>query len=138
MSISASSVNTDIPLDRISSVSQSVTPALNSISKLIALTPYVEVHRTYAAPVVDFLITYGIDEERLSYRGYGESKSTSVTKHAARKNTFLREGQWLTESFINGQPTEDMKEVCHELNRRTEFIVTGTDYVPKIKRRGGN
>ena len=27
------------------------------------------------------------------------------------------------------------KEKANGLNRRTEFIVTGTDYVPKIKRR---
>lgn len=88
-----------------------------------------------AKSVVDFLITYGIDEERLSYRGYGESKPTNVSKQAARNYPFLREGQLLSESFINSLPTDEMKEICHELNRRTEFIVTGTDYVPKIKRR---
>jgi peptidoglycan-associated lipoprotein len=88
-----------------------------------------------AKSVVDFLITYGIDEERLSYKGYGESKPTTVRKQSARNYAFLREGQLVSESFINSLSTDEMKEICHELNRRTEFIVTGTDYVPKIKRR---
>lgn len=88
-----------------------------------------------AKSVVDFLITYGIDEERLSYKGYGEAKPTSVRKQVAREYPYLREGQLLSESFINSLSTDEMKEICHELNRRTEFIVTGTDYVPKIKRR---
>ena len=88
-----------------------------------------------AKSVVDFLITYGIDNERLSYRGYGETKATSVSLQAARKYSFLNEGQVISESFINRLGNDEMKEICHEMNRRTEFIVTGTDYVPKIKRR---
>ncbi|MCK4661815.1 MAG: OmpA family protein [Bacteroidales bacterium] len=88
-----------------------------------------------AKSVVDFLITYGIDEERLSSKGYGESNPTTVTKQAARQYNFLTEGDVMTESFINRMPTNDMKEICHELNRRTEFIVTGTDYIPKIRRK---
>ena len=88
-----------------------------------------------AKSVMDFLITYGIDEERLSYRGYGETKPADIDKKTARKHEFLDEGDVLTESFIRNLPTERQKEICHQINRRTVFRVTGTDYVPKIRRR---
>lgn len=88
-----------------------------------------------AQSVVDFLITYGIDAERLTSKGYGETWPKEIDKNLARKYPFLREGDVLTEQFINKLPTEEQKEICHQINRRTDFGLTGRDYVPKVKRR---
>jgi peptidoglycan-associated lipoprotein len=88
-----------------------------------------------AQSVVNFLITYGIDEERLSSKGYGETMPKEIDKALARKYPFLKEGDVLTESFINSLASDDEKEKCNQINRRTDFGLTGRDYVPKIKRR---
>ena len=88
-----------------------------------------------AQSVVDFLIDYGIDEDRLSSKGYGEDQPKVIDMKTARRQDFLKEGDTLTERFINSLPTEEKREEANQINRRTEFRVTGTDYVPKIKRR---
>ncbi len=88
-----------------------------------------------AKSVVDFLITYGIDEERLSSKGYGESMPKELDKATAKKYDFLNEGDLLTEAFIARLATEEQREIAHQINRRTDFGLTGRDYVPKIKRR---
>ncbi len=88
-----------------------------------------------ANSVVKFLITYGIDEERLSSKGYGKTMPKKIDKQLAKKYDFLNVGDVLTESFINKLPTEEKREIAHQINRRTDFGLTGRDYVPKIKRR---
>ncbi len=94
-----------------------------------------------AKSVVDFLILYGIDDERLTSKGYGESKPKEISPREAEEYAnkpgweFLKAGDVLTESYIKNLPTEEMKEIAHSLNRRTEFRVTGTDYVPRIRRK---
>lgn len=98
-----------------------------------------ELSKKRAQSVVDFLILYGIDAERLTSKGYGETKPKVITPREAKKYDqkpgweFLDAGDKLTESYIKNLPTEKMKEIAHSLNRRTEFRVTGTDYVPRIK-----
>jgi len=42
----------------------------------------------------------------------------------------FREGAVLNEAFINSLPTEEVKEIAHQINRRTEFRVLRTDYAP--------
>lgn len=88
-----------------------------------------------AQSVVDFLITYGIDQERLTSKGYGESMPKEIDKSTAKKYDFLKDGDILTEQFINRLTNEDQREICHQINRRTDFGLTGRDYVPKIHRR---
>ncbi len=88
-----------------------------------------------AQSVVDFLITYGIDAERLSSKGYGESMPKEIDKALAKQYPFLREGDILNESFINRLNSDEKKDICHQINRRTDFGLTGRDYVPKIRRR---
>ncbi len=88
-----------------------------------------------AQSVVDFLITYGIDKERLSSKGYGETMPKEIDKATAKKYDFLKEGDILTPAFIDALPSEEQREICHQINRRTDFGLTGRDYVPKIKRR---
>lgn len=81
-----------------------------------------------AESVVEYLINNGIEEERLTAVGYGENKPKEVTKKMTEKYTFLKEGDLLTEEFINALEDEDQKETCHQLNRRTEFQVLRTTY----------
>ena len=81
-----------------------------------------------AESVVEYLINKGIEEERLTAVGYGENKPKEITKKMTEKYTFLKEGDVLTEEFINALEDEDQKETCHQLNRRTEFQVLRTTY----------
>ena len=100
-----------------------------------------ELSQKRAQSVVDFLVLYGIDAERLTAVGYGKERPKLITpKEAAEFETrpgyeFLKSGAILTETYINSLPLEEMQEIAHSLNRRTEFRVTGTDYVPRIRRR---
>lgn len=88
-----------------------------------------------AQSVVDFLVTYGVDQERLSSKGYGESMPKEIDKSIAKKYDFLNEGDVLNEAFINRLSSEEQREICHQINRRTDFGLTGRDYVRKIQRR---
>lgn len=81
-----------------------------------------------AQSVVDYLINKGIDPERLSTRGMGETNPVKVSKKIASKYPFLTEGEILSEDFINRLENNQDKEICHQLNRRTEFKVLKTDY----------
>ncbi|MBQ4476628.1 MAG: hypothetical protein II935_10615, partial [Bacteroidales bacterium] len=41
---------------------------------------------------------------------------------------FLKVGDVLNEEYINKISDFGKKEICHQLNRRTEFSVVSTDY----------
>lgn len=84
-----------------------------------------------ANSVVKYLIDNGIPKERLKAKGYGESKPATVDKITAKTYPFLEEGVVLDETFIMGLETEEQREICHELNRRTEFKVLSQDYGDK-------
>jgi peptidoglycan-associated lipoprotein len=81
-----------------------------------------------AQVVVDYLIARGIDPERLTAKGYGESTPKVVDAAIASDNPFLKEGTVLSEQFINSLPNDEQKEIAHQINRRTEFKVLRTDY----------
>ena len=81
-----------------------------------------------AESVVNYLIEHGIDAERLVAKGYGESKPKTVLKKLTEKYPFLKENDVLTEQFINALESEEQQEICHQLNRRTEFRVLRTTY----------
>ena len=81
-----------------------------------------------AETVVNYLIEHGIDAERLTAKGYGESKPKVILKKLTEKYTFLKENDILTEEFINKLSNEEEQEICHQLNRRTEFQVLRTTY----------
>jgi len=80
-----------------------------------------------AESVVNYLIEHGIDAERLTPKGYGESQPKQVRKKLTEKYPFLHEGDVLTEQFILALPDEQ-QEICNQLNRRTEFKVLRTTY----------
>ena len=80
-----------------------------------------------AESVVRYITEHGIEAERLTAKGYGESQPKTVSKKMAEKYPFLHENDVLTEEFIlKLQP--EQQEVCNSLNRRTEFRVLRTTY----------
>jgi peptidoglycan-associated lipoprotein len=78
--------------------------------------------------VVQYLIDKGIEPERLSPKGYGESSPKVTDSEIARQNPFLKTGIALSEQFINTLANDEQKEIAHQINRRTEFRVLRTDY----------
>lgn len=83
-----------------------------------------------AQSVVEYLIARGIERERLTAMGYGEASPKVVDALLAQESPFLRQGATLTEQYINALQSDEQKEIAHQINRRTEFRVLKTDYVP--------
>lgn len=76
-----------------------------------------------AQSVVHYLVSQGIDDKRLTAGGYGEIQPKTVTKNIAEKYNFLKEGDTLSEDFIE-KLTPEQQEITDQINRRTEFKVT--------------
>ncbi len=83
-----------------------------------------------AQSVVDYLISKGIAADRLTPKGYGEEMPKEVGKDQAERYRFLTIGKKLDEEFIKGLSTVEEQETAHQINRRTEFKVLSTNYVP--------
>ena len=66
-----------------------------------------------AESAVNYLISLGIEKERMVPKGYGESNLL------------------ITDAEISKLATEEEREAAHQLNRRTEFSILRDDYVPK-------
>lgn len=81
-----------------------------------------------AESVVNYLIEHGIAADRLTPKGYGESRPKVVKRRIAAQYPFLHEGDTLTEAFILALPEEEQREACNALNRRTELRVLRTTY----------
>ena len=121
------------------------TTALDELVKLLNDNPHVTIelsaHTDYkgsdqynerlsqrrAESVVSYLIAHGIAADRLTPKGYGESKPKTIKKRVAERHEFLNEGDVLTEEFIAKLP-EEQQDTCNQLNRRTEFRVLRTTY----------
>jgi peptidoglycan-associated lipoprotein len=90
-----------------------------------------------AQSVVDFLISKGIQEDRLTAKGYGESVPQIVTAKIANNSPFEL-GDVLSPEFIEALSGEDeeqtkaLQEAANQINRRTEFKVLSTRYIPDI------
>jgi len=90
-----------------------------------------ELSQKRAQSVVDYLISKGIAADRLQAKGYGESQPKVVDEKVIAQYDFLEIGQVLTESFINQLDGPELQEKAHQVNRRTEFRVLSTDYIPQ-------
>lgn len=80
-----------------------------------------------ARSVIDYLISVGISPDRLQSQGYGESRPKTITKKLAREYPQFKEGDTLTQEFIEALSPED-QEAADQINRRTEFQVLSIDY----------
>ena len=68
-----------------------------------------------AKSVVDYLVKNGVDADRLTSEGFGETRPR------------------VSDEEIGKMATAKEKEDGHQKNRRTEFNVLSTDFVPKKK-----
>lgn len=80
-----------------------------------------------------WLVQQGIDKKRIAVKGYGESQPKTVSESLAAKLPFLKEGDVLTEDFINGLATQEQKDQADEQNRRTEFTITAGPTSIRVK-----
>jgi peptidoglycan-associated lipoprotein len=79
-----------------------------------------------AETCVNYLVSKGIDAKRLKPAGKGEKEPRKLTEATGG----IASGTVLTEAYIK-KLSPEMQEIAHQLNRRTIFRITATDYVPK-------
>lgn len=89
-----------------------------------------------AQSVVDYLISRGIEPERLVAKGYAERVPRTLDRNmTVRVNghpyTFSA-GTTMECDFVDGIPNKERQEAAHLLNRRLEFMILRTDYVSKV------
>ncbi len=71
-----------------------------------------------------WLVSKGVVRKRIVAKGYGESVPKTVNARIAQQNPFLKEGDVLTEDFINALLPDSVNfEAAHQVNRRTEFKI---------------
>ena len=90
-----------------------------------------ELSQKRAQSVVDYLISKGITPDRLQAKGYGESQPKVVDEKVKTQYDFFELEDILTEGFINQLEGAELQEKAHQVNRRTEFRVLSTDYIPQ-------
>jgi hypothetical protein len=59
--------------------------------------------------------------------GKGEKQPITIKKDQGN----FKAGDVLTEEYIAKLATDEERELAHQLNRRTVFVITGTDFDPK-------
>lgn len=91
-----------------------------------------------AESVVEFLHARGIERERLVPKGYGDRVPRTLkhdcTVEMNGKTYKFNKGITLTDDYINKLKTHGEREAAHQLNRRTEFRILRTDFVPQAVR----
>lgn len=80
-----------------------------------------------AKSVVDFLVQAGIAPDRLTAKGYGESRPVVVDEAMAKELRFVKKDEILDEKLVK-LLTPEQQEIVNAINRRTEFKVTKTTY----------
>lgn len=80
-----------------------------------------------AQSVVNYLISAGVESNRLTAKGYGKTVPVKVDAALATEYNFLKEGDVLNEEFVSKLP-EKQQEIANQINRRTEFRVLRTTY----------
>lgn len=80
-----------------------------------------------ADEVMKYVISKGIDKERLTAKGFGEDEPRVLEKNM---DGFAK-GTKLDEAYINALKTEEEREKAHKLNRRVTLRKIDDNYVPK-------
>lgn len=88
-----------------------------------------------AQSVVDYLISRGIEPDRLVAKGYADRVPRTLDRNMTvrvngNRYTFS-EGMTLECDYINELPNKERQEAAHLLNRRLEFMILRTDFVSK-------
>ena len=81
-----------------------------------------------AQSVVDYLVSRGIEPNRLVAKGYGERVPRRLKKDVLKEGYLFKKGTLLNEDYINVITDQKKKEAAYELNRRTEFRVLRKDF----------
>ena len=76
---------------------------------------------------VSYLISKGIDPERLVSKGMGEKEPFVIEEEDGR----FKVGDVLTKTYIKKILFKKNRKIAHQYNRRTSFKVISEDYVPK-------
>lgn len=90
-----------------------------------------------AQSVVDFLITNDINADRLTAKGYGETAPQTISEKAAVGTPF-KVGDVLSPDFVESltaeddEKTKELQEKANQINRRTEFKVLSTRFIPDV------
>ena len=83
-----------------------------------------------AQSVVDYLVSRGIEKDRLVAKGYGERIPRVMEKDLMVDGYIFKKGVALECEYVNRLP-KAQQEVAHQLNRRTDFVILRTDFVSK-------
>lgn len=83
-----------------------------------------------AQSVVDYLISRGIESDRLIAKGYAERVPREMEKDITIKGYTFKKGMVLECDYIKRLPKEQ-QDIAHQLNRRTDFMIVRTDFVSK-------
>ncbi len=86
-----------------------------------------ELSKKRAEEIVKYLLREGIEPDRLTAVGYGETIPVVVTKELAQQYKFMKEGDVLDEEYILTKSPQE-QEIINQINRRTEFKVLKTTY----------
>ena len=90
-----------------------------------------------ADTVVLYLIQQGIDSARLKPVGKGKSNPRTLDKEETETGVYpgktlhpytFPKNVRLTDEYINKLPSDDARESAHQLNRRTEAVITSKTY----------
>ncbi len=84
-----------------------------------------ELSQKRAESVVSFLIDKGISRNRLAARGYGKRIPRVLSADIVREGFTFERGLKLSEEYVLSLTDPKKREAAYQLNRRTEFTVTG-------------
>jgi peptidoglycan-associated lipoprotein len=87
-----------------------------------------------AQSAVNYIISKGIDKDRITGKGYGEDKPLSYSDTLSKSKIVLKE------AYILSLKSKEAQEAAHQKNRRTEITITnvGSNTNVQIKKKGGS
>ncbi len=105
-----------------------ITIELSAHTDLVGNDEYnLDLSQKRAQSCCNYLLSQGIESERLTPVGYGKTKPVICDKALNKQYPFIPVDQALDETFILSLPA-DKQEICNQINRRTEFKVLKTTY----------